>query len=163
MVCLVLALTTGCQSVYRLRCTSDPTPAGVLYDEQFLGETPCTIEIPKNSEWIQDDQIRLTFCLPDGERKGYTVDLCGLKPSSPLAEIVAAPFLLCGGVMLWAGADEEADDDSFEEEEDDDDHGLFWLGLAVGAVGVGIYALLGGDFDSGPRRVHAVFDEASGE
>lgn len=67
VICAILALSgLGCRSVYRFRCTSRPTGAGVLVGEQRLGATACRIKIPKRSELIQDGRIEFTFCLPDG-------------------------------------------------------------------------------------------------
>ncbi|MHC4520636.1 MAG: hypothetical protein ACYTAS_18755 [Planctomycetota bacterium] len=159
LLCLILAFTLGCRSVYRLRCTSNPTPAGVLVNEECLGETACTIEIPRDSEWIQDGQIELTFCLPDGERKACTVDLREHKPSNPLAETAASPFLLCGVGML-AISDDEEDNDGSLDGSDDDDEKLGWLGLGAMGLGAGLYVLLGGDFESlSPCHVHVDFTE----
>ena len=37
--------------------------------EQMLGETPCSIKIPKESDLVQDGKIEFTFCPPDGREK----------------------------------------------------------------------------------------------
>jgi hypothetical protein len=88
----------GCRSVYRFECTSSPTEAGVVVQEQMLGETPCTVEIPKDSDLIRDGKIAFVFCLQDGREKTNVVDLRGLRPSNPFAEIVSAPFVVAGAV-----------------------------------------------------------------
>ncbi len=169
VICVMLVLSqVGCRSVYRFRCTCNRPVAGVVICEEMVGETPCSVEIPRDSDWIQDDRIEFTFCLPDGREKKEIVDLHGLKPSNPAAEIVAAPFLLTGAIMLLLATDEDDDEEdsgfaSHEHEEKDDDGdklltGLAGVGMAV--TGMGLYHLLGGDSDSlAPREVHADFDE----
>ena len=130
-----------------------------------MGETPCTIAIPRNSEMIRDHKVELTFCLPDGREKVHAVDLHGLKPSNPLAEIVSAPFMLTGLglVLLFGGSDEDEDEDApsygNHEKHDNHDHGKTLLGLGVVGVGAGVYWLLGGDGDSlAGHEVHVDFD-----
>jgi hypothetical protein len=50
VVCAVLILSQlGCQSVYRFRCTSNPSEAGVVIAEEMVGETPCEVEIAKDT------------------------------------------------------------------------------------------------------------------
>ena len=152
VVCVVLVLMQlGCRSVYRLECSSFPPVAGVLIGERVMGETPCTVTIPKDSEMIRGHKVELTFCLPDGREKAHIVDLHGLKPSSPLAEIVAAPFVFTGLglVLLFGGSDED----------DDHDHGVALLGWGIMGVGTGVYWLLGGDVASlSGYEVHTDFD-----
>jgi hypothetical protein len=106
MICLFLILSQlGCRSVYRFRCTSNPSEAGVVIAEEMVGETPCEVEIAKDSEWIEDGRVTFVFCLPDGWEKATVVDLTGFEPSNPLAEVVAAPFFLVGfGAFLLASA-----------------------------------------------------------
>jgi hypothetical protein len=169
VVCVILVvMQLGCRSVYRLHCTSSPSPAGVLAGEQMLGETECTIDIPKDSEWIQDGRIELTFCLPDGPEKTHVVDLHGMRPSNPLAEIVAAPLVVAGfGLVFLCGGDDEDDDEhehfftkSHRKKKDDNDPGMQLLGVGVAGVGMGLYHLLGGDTDSlTPYDVHVDFNE----
>jgi hypothetical protein len=153
IVCvLVIVSGFGCRSVYRFRCTSSPSPAGVVVRERMLGETPCSIKIPRKSKLIQDRKIEFTFCLPDGREKSRIVDLHRLKPTNPLAEAVAAPFLL-GGLCLLASASTDADSDessSFGEEDKDNGHNFCSMLLGLGTVGIGggLYALFGGHTDS---------------
>jgi hypothetical protein len=157
VLCVVLLLAqAGCRSVYRFHFTSRPMPAGVLVGQEMLGETECTVHIPKDSEWIQDGKIEFTFCLPDGREKVHVVDLHGLRPSNPLAEIVSAPFVVLGaGLLLLSGGDDEEDDNDAER-------GL--LGVGVLAVGAGVFQLLGGDGDSlTPYGVHVDFTKPSPE
>ena len=147
----------GCRSVYRLRCTSEPAPAGVLVGQQFLGETACTVEIPKDSEWIEEGRIELTFALPNGTEKKHIVDLRGRKPSNPVAEAVSLPFVLGGVVLLWAGHEDDERDDSWDD--DDDGAELTLLGAGALGAGIGLYLLLGGDFDGAkPLPVHVDFN-----
>ncbi|MGE5294585.1 MAG: hypothetical protein ACM3VT_07140, partial [Solirubrobacterales bacterium] len=74
MMCLFLILSQlGCRSVYRFRCTSNPSEAGVVIAEEMVGETPCDVEVPKDSEWIQDGKIEFRFCLPDGRERTTVV------------------------------------------------------------------------------------------
>ena len=166
-VCMILALTqVGCRSVYRLECSSFPPVAGVLIGEQVMGETPCTIAIPRNSEMIRDHKVELTFCLPDGREKVHVVDLHGRKPSNPLAEIVAAPFVFTGlGLVLLFGGDDEDKDEDFpsfasHKKHDNHDHGVALLGWGVMGIGAGVYWLLGGDGASlSGHEVHVDFRE----
>lgn len=171
VVCVMVVLAqVGCRSVYRLRCTSFSPVAGVLAGEQMMGETPCTVTIPKKSELIRDHKVELTFCLPDGREKTHVVDLHGLKPSNPLAEAVSMPFMLAGvGLILLSGGGDEDED----EEEDspfathDKKHkagnlGMGLLGLGVMGAGAGLHHLLGGDTDSlTGYDVHVYFDESA--
>ena len=69
-----------------------PRPPASWPVRNFLGETECTIKIPKDSEWIQDGRIELTFALPNGQEQMHVVDLSDCEPSNPLAEIVSWPF-----------------------------------------------------------------------
>lgn len=160
ILCLVLVLTqVGCRSVYRLHCTSDPTPAGVLAGQEFLGETACTIEIPEDSEWIEDGRIELTFVLPDGTEKKRIVDLRGCEPSEPLAEIVSWPFVVGGLGLIWLGHDE---DDS-SSDDDDDGEELVWFGAGALGIGAGLYLLFGGDFDHAePYPIYVDFNASGG-
>jgi len=150
----------GCRSVYRLQCTSEPAPAGVLVGQQFLGETECTVEIPKDSEWIEDGRVELTFALPNGTERKHIVDLRGRTPSNPVAEAVSLPFMLGGVGLLWAGHEDDDGDDS----RDDDDAKLTLLGAGALGVGIGFYLLLGGDLDSAePLPVHVDFNAPAAE
>ena len=169
-MCLLLIVTQlGCQSVYRFRCTSNPTEAGVVIAEQMVGETPCDVKIPKDSEWIQDGKIEFVFCLPDGREKSKVVDLHDLEPSSPLAEIVAAPFFFAGVGLLLIGTDRSRDDEDpspphlwAEHKRHKDDDSGFVTGLAgigIAGIGAGLYSLLGGDSDAlDAYEVHMDFD-----
>jgi hypothetical protein len=154
----------GCRSVYRFECTSSPTEAGVVVQEQMLGETPCTVEIPKDSDLIRDGKIAFVFCLQDGREKTNVVDLRGLRPSNPFAEIVSAPFVVAGFILLlpFLLANHEDEDDSYASDEDDkhSDIGTTLLGFGVMGIGYGVYRLCGGDLDAGkPRHVHVNFHE----
>lgn len=170
IVCLLLILSQlGCRSVYRFRCTSYPPEAGVVIAEEMVGETPCDVEIPRDSEWIQDGRIEFTFCLPDGREKKKVVDLHRFQSSHPLAETVAMPFwIVGGGLIVWAGATLDDDDDSdYDDDRDDDEDDALVTGLAgVGVLGIGaaVYGLLGGKSES--LRTHKVlvyFDEPENE
>lgn len=156
-LCLVLILSQmGCRSVYRFHCTSYPSEAGVLVADEMMGETPCDVMIAKDSDLIQDGKVEFVFCLPDGRRKAKVVDLHGFKPSNPAAELVAAPFVL-GGVLLLGIAFNDDDDSSSATHDDDDENDRLVTGL-VGAgslaIGAGLYYLLGGT--SKGTRVHKV-------
>ncbi|MCX5643491.1 MAG: hypothetical protein NTZ17_02225 [Phycisphaerae bacterium] len=154
VVCVLLALSqVGCRSVYQFRCTSNPSEVGVVVREQMLGETPCSVKIPKKSDLIQDGQIEFVFCLPDGREKKRVVDLHDLKPTNPVAWIVAAPFLLTGIGLLWlAGADKNDEDSSPVGSAGSKDAGgracSALLGVGTLGIGAGVYSLLGGDADS---------------
>lgn len=170
VVCVVLILSqVGCRSVYRFQCTSCPPEAGVVIGEEMVGETPCQVEVPRDSEWIQDGRIEFTFCLPDGRERKKVVDLHRFKSSHPLAETVATPFwVVGGGLIIWAAATLDDDDDSdYDEERDDDDDDAIVTGLAgFGVLGIGaaVYGLLGGKSEG--LRTHKVlvyFDEPAGE
>lgn len=167
MTCLLLILSQlGCRSVYRFRCTSDLCEAGVVIAEEMVGETPCDVEIPKDSEWIQDGKVEFRFCLPDGLEKTKIVDLSGFTPSNPLAEVVAAPFFLVGfGAFLVASDDDEEDDedsagDRDEDEDKDNDLATGLAGLGVAGIGVGLYHLCGGKSEGMEvHEVHVDFNE----
>ena len=170
VVCVLLALSqVGCRSVYQFRCTSNPSEAGVVVREQMLGETPCSIKIPKDSDLIQDGQIEFTFCLPDGREKRRVVDLHDLKPTNPVALVVASPFLLTGVGLLWlAGADKDDEDSSSADSAGSEDAGgsvcSALLGLGTLGLGAGVYFLLGGDADSlNDYPVRVDFNEPQGE
>lgn len=160
VVCAVLAIMqVGCRSVYRLRCTANPETAGVLAGGEMMGETPCVVKIPRRSELIRHHKVDLTFCLQDGREKTHTVDLHGLKPSNPLAEAVAAPFLAVGAGLVRASGWGE-DDDEENEDQDDDDAGSALIGAGGLGVGTGLYYLFGGDGDSlEGYKVHVDFEE----
>lgn len=167
VVCLCLVLSQmGCRSVYRFHCTSYPSEAGVLVADEMMGETPCDVQIPRDSDLIQEGKVEFVFCLPDGRRKAKVVDLHGSKPSNPAAELVAAPFVL-GGVLLLGIAFNDDDDSSSATHDDDDKNDRLVTGL-VGAgslgIGAGLYYLLGGTSRS--SQVHKVdvnFNESQDE
>ena len=163
VICVMLLLSqVGCRSVYRFRCTSNPTEAGVVVQEEMQGETPCAVEIPKDSDLIQDGQITFRFCLQDGREKTKTVCLDGLKPTNPLAEIISAPFVLVGVVLMipFFDNDDEDEDSSSTGDEDDDNAETGLVGLGIAGAGLGIFHLLGGDMDAANGyEVHMDFDE----
>jgi hypothetical protein len=154
VVCTLLVLPQfGCQGVYRFRCTSKPSGAGVLVGEEVLGETACNIRIPKKSKLIRDGKIELTFCLSDGRERTQILNLHKFKPTNPIAEVVAAPFLLAGvGLLALALNGGDSEDSSLADENESENVGgrvlTAVLGLGVVGIGVGVYALLGGHPDS---------------
>jgi hypothetical protein len=169
VVYVVLALSQiGCRSVYQFRCTSKPSGAGVVVREEMLGETPCSIKIPKKSDLIQDGKIEFTFCLPDGREKQRAVDLHDAKPTNPVAQIVAGPFLLAGvGLLLLAGIDKNDENSYSQDSERSKDVGgracSALLGLGVLGVGAGVYSLLGGNAGSlNDYPVRVDFNEPEG-
>jgi hypothetical protein len=119
----------------------------------MMGETPCNFKIPKKSNLIQDGRIEFTFCLPDGREKRHVVELQGVKATNPVAEVVAAPFLLAGfGLVLLFAGDSDDEDSSWPSESQSEDErdrlsGTL-LGLGFLVVGAGVYGLLGGDCES---------------
>ena len=135
----------------------------------MLGETPCSIKIPKKSDLIQDGKIEFTFCLPDGREKKRIVDLHDLKPTNPAALVVSMPFLLAGVGLLWlAGADKGDDDSSSVGSAGSKDLGnrvgSALLGLGTLGIGAGLYSLLGGDTDSlSDYPVRVDFNEPQGD
>jgi hypothetical protein len=154
ILCVLLALSqVGCRSEYRFRCTSKPSEAGVVIGERMMGETPCTVKIPRKSGLIQDGKIEFTFCLPDGQERKRVVDLHDLKPTNPVAMAVASPFLLAGVGMLWLAGIDKNDENSYaQDSEQSKDLGgracSALLGLGTIGVGAGVYSLLGGHADS---------------
>ncbi|MEN6334996.1 MAG: YitT family protein, partial [Phycisphaerales bacterium] len=137
-----------------------------------MGETECEVKIPKDSDLIQDHKIAFRFCLPDGQERTKVVDLHGLKPSNPLAEFVAAPFMLAGGgVLLVAAASDDDEDEDFssshhkEKDKNTGDRLVAGLaGVGVMGIGAGLYYLCGGK--TGGMDVHEVhmdFNEPAGE
>jgi len=163
----------GCQSVYRFRCTCNPSPAGVVVGEEMMGETECEVKVPKDSDLIQDHKIAFRFCLPDGRERTKVVDLHDFKPSNPFAEFVAAPFMVMGGGVLLLAANSDDDDDdedsswSHHKEKDKNTGDRLVAGLAgvgVMGIGAGLYYLCGGK--SGGMDVHEVhmdFNEPANE
>ena len=151
-VYVVLILSScGCRSEYRFRCTSNPSEAGVVVGQEMMGETPCTVKIPKDSELIQGGKIEFTFCLPAGQERKHTISLDGLKPTNPVAEIVAAPFLLAGiGLLALSHGDntDEEHQSAWDSDRAADDTRMDLLGIGALGAGVGLYYLLGGDTDS---------------
>lgn len=168
IVSLALILSQlGCRSVYRFHCTSYPSEAGVLVADEMMGETPCDVKIPKDSDAIQDGKVEFVFCLPDGRRKAKVVDLHGFKPSNPAAEFAAAPFFLGGVVLLGVALDDDDDDSSATHDDDDDKNDRLVTGLAGAgalAVGAGLYYLFGGT-SKGLRdhKVDVNFEESQDE
>lgn len=167
IVSLALILSQlGCRSVYRFHCTSYPSEAGVLVADEMMGETPCDVKIPKDSDAIQGGKVEFVFCLPDGRRKAKIVDLHGLKPSNPLAEFAAAPFLAVGLVLLIVAADDNDDDDSTDGDDDDTNDRLTTALVGAGSLGIGagLYYLLGGTSMSlNDRKVDVNFEESQDE
>jgi hypothetical protein len=135
----------------------------VIVDE-MVGETPCDVEVPKDSDWIQDDQIEFTFCLPDGREEKMVVELHGRRPSNPLAEFVAAPFFLAGGGLFVAAiAEDEDDEDSAWDRDEDKGKGNRFVvgaaGLGIAVIGAGLYGLFGGKSEGlKVHEVHMDFD-----
>jgi hypothetical protein len=137
--------------------------------EEMLGETPCSVKIPKKSDLIQDGKIEFVFCLPDGREKKRVVDLHSLKPTNPMAWIVAAPFLLTGVGLLWlGGADKNDENSSSADRGGSKDAGgracSTLLGVGTLGIGAGLYSLLGGDTDSlSDYPVRVDFNEPQGD
>jgi hypothetical protein len=167
-VCVVLILLQmGCRSVYRFHCTSYPTGTAVTVAEEQVGMTSCDVEVPKDSAWIQDGKVAFTFYLPDekvtperSRQKTRVVDLSGLRPSNPVAEFVSSPFFLTGVGLLFLAGESLKDEDANAK---DKEKGLTWgiFGIAVLAVGAGVYALSGGDSKSmSHTEVRVNFDES---
>jgi len=150
IICMTLVLTQGgCRSVYRFRCTSHPPGAVVLVEQEVVGQTDCTVKIPRKSHAIRDHKIEMLFSLPDGRERTHVVDLRGLKPSNPFAETVSAPFIVLGaGLMLLAGGSDDEDTSSDADHEKDSDRRMGLLGFGTLGVGAGVFHLLGGDADS---------------
>jgi hypothetical protein len=151
-LCVILVLTqVGCRSVYRFHCTSRPFPAGVLIGQDMMGETPCDVAIPKNSDYIRDGKIVFTFCLPDGPEKTHTVDLHDLKASSPLAETVSAPLVLTGLALISSSGKDDEDKETDhpwakdEKEKHRNNLNMGLVGFGVAGAGAGVFHLLGGD------------------
>jgi hypothetical protein len=173
-ICVGLILMQlGCRSVYRFHCTSNPTPVGVTIAEEMVGMTACDVQVPKDSPWIQDGKIEFTFHLPDEQvtpgrsrQKKYVVDLAGLKPSNPVAEVVSSPLFLAGvGLLSVAGeALKDKKHDSEEKKNVAKDLGVGAVGVVVLATGSGVHQLLGGDARSlSACEVRADFDEPSAD
>ncbi len=168
MVVMILVVAQlGCHSVYRFECTSNPTEAGVVIEEEMQGETPCTVEIPKDSDLIRDGKIAFTFCLQDGREKTKVIDLHGLRPSTPFAEIVSAPFALVGFILaapfLLASEEDEDEEDSYTSEDEEDKHsdlGTTLVGFGFLGISAGVYYLCGGEENAGKAcPVHVTFAE----
>jgi hypothetical protein len=162
---VVVALVVGqlgCQSVYRFRCTSNPKGAIVSVEGQVQGRTDCTVEIPKDSDLIQDGKVGFTFHLPDRREETKVVDLVALKPSNDFPLLISSPFFVAGLILMvpWMM---EADEDEDEEEDEEAEKIANQAGLlGLGALGIGgvIFFLLGGDTEAGkPAGVHVDFDE----
>jgi hypothetical protein len=156
---LILAVSQlGCQSVYRFECTSNPKGASVVVGGEVRGQTNCTVEIPKDSDLIQDGQVEFTFRLPDGRAKTKVVDVSGLKPSDPVV-LTASLILGVAGIILlvpYALVDEEDPDPDY----DDFARDAAWLGLGAFGTGAAVYYLFGGDELFGELcDVHVDFDQ----
>ncbi len=159
----------GCRSVYRFHCISYPTGAGVTIAEEMVGVTECDVEVPKDSPWIQDGKVEFTFHLPEEQatpgqvrEKKRVVDLAGLKPSNPLADIISLPLIVAGVGLIWVAGETLKDDEDDPEKDRDVGEGLGigLLGVGLVAAGIGAHWLCGGDSDSlTPRKVRADFDE----
>ena len=168
MFVALVFVQAGCRSVYRFQCTSRPSGAVILVGEEVVGQTGCTVKIPRKSDAIQDHRIEMTFCLPDGREKRHIVDLRGLKPSNPFAETVGAPFMLLGAglILLSGGSHEDEDEDTFSDtdhKKDSSDHRMGLLGLGTLGAGAGLLHLFGGDFDSlSGYPIHVDFNEPPG-
>jgi hypothetical protein len=169
VLCLMVAsMQVGCRSVYRFHCTSVPFPAGVVIDEQMMGETPCDVAVPKDSDWIRDGRIEFTFCLPDGPEKTHTVNLHNLKPSNPMAEAISAPMMLTGVALLLSSGDHGQDEKEEigrpwtkdEKEKHRNNLNMALVGFGVAGAGGGVYHLLGGNDDSlNGYKIHVDFNE----
>jgi hypothetical protein len=149
-ICVILAvLQVGCSSSYRLNLRTRPAGATVKIDGETWGTTPCDIDIPQDSLFINNEHIDITYQFPDGQTFTKNYDLRHYKPPNEFPAMVAAAFALPGALLVCLSVSDE--DDPYISFDDEDDHrtNIQWkgAGIGLGLVGIGIlaYYLLGGN------------------
>jgi hypothetical protein len=136
--CLALVFVLiGCRGAYRLNLYSQPSGANVLVGSKFHGQTPCKIKVPRNSVFIKDHFIDITFTLDDGRRMTKTYDLRQYEPPNNLpgyiAGIIATPGIV---LLLLTGTNEDDQYSPFDKEDDTEDDREIRL-IALGFIGLG--------------------------
>lgn len=153
-ICLLLAVTQlGCRSAYELNLSSKPSGATVAIGGQVYGITPYKLEIPKDSEVIEDNCIDVVYTLPDGRTITRTYDLRDYKQPNPVLDL-AAGILVLPGLLLFmlssSDKDDEEDDQHYasplDDDEEDDKAGrkAGLIGLALMGLGALVYCVFGG-------------------
>ena len=152
-VCVILALTMfGCKSAYDLTLYSQPSGVAVEVGPDIQGCTPCNLQIPRDSEIIQDHCINVRYILDDGREFLKSYDLRNYEPPNPdvgsfIGGCIAAPGLL---LLALLGSDDKDDNNvklcKVREEEEKKERkeknkaGLIGLGfIASGAIIMGIF------------------------
>lgn len=164
-ICVLLIVSlTGCRTAYELDFSSKPSGADVIIGGQVYGTTPCTAEIPRDSEDIQDHLIEITYSLPDGRSISETYDLREYERPNPVGWFVGGIVAVPGVLILALVSDDDEDEDEFASSSDDDESdGAKWV---VGLIGLGLVAvgaLIAGAFGPGEENndIFVVFKETA--
>lgn len=165
-ICVLLTVSlAGCRTAYELDFSSKPSGADVIISGQVYGTTPCTVEIPKNSEEIHDHLIEITYSLPDGRTITETYDLREYERPNPVLQIAGGILIIPGALLLMlASSDEDEDEDDFTSSSDDDEEDRSnWVAGLIGLGFMAIGALIGGAFGPGEDNndIFVVFKEAT--
>ncbi len=162
-ICIILCFSLfGCSSAYNLNLYSSPSGAIVQVGNNVRGRTPCNIEIPRNSKYIEDNHIDVTYTLEGGREIVKSYDLRNYEPPSDLALFGFGIFAVPGALLFGLSRSQETDQYTFSNKDD----GTDWagIGVGIGLMGLGAltYFVLGGDFGAKhDYDIYEVFDETN--
>jgi hypothetical protein len=132
ILCLTLIfLQPGCSSVYKLNLYTMPSGAIVQTGSKVWGETPCTLELPQDSDLIAGHRIDVTYLLPDGHSATKTYDLSKYRPANQFVADIAATIALPGAAIFLIAESDGENDDSGQDNAKLVGLGLIGLGVLV--------------------------------
>ncbi|MBN2182656.1 MAG: PEGA domain-containing protein [Sedimentisphaerales bacterium] len=128
---------------------SQPSGATVQVGSKVHGETPCKIQIPKDSVLIKNHFVDITYTLPDGRRITKNYDLRNYEPPGEFPAAIGGMIML-PGILLWS-LTETSEDDQYSpfDKEDDTENDRELRLIALGLIGLGFL-------------VFSLFDDARG-